>query len=197
MIKYFILISFLLGSCSEEKLPVLGKSSSSDKNAPTIPPFTFVNQDNFIVSQQTFYDKIYVADFIFLSCATICPKMNIEMLRTYKAFENDGRVLFISHTIDPEHDSIPLLKSFSENLGVSSKKWHFVTGNVDSIYKIAEKNYFTSAYPDSIDNRNFIHGGGLLLVDKNKHIRGVYDGTDESETDRLISDIKLLLKEQF
>ena len=158
---------------------------------------TFVNQDNFIVSQQTFYDKIYVADFTFLSCATICPKMNIEMLRTYKAFENDGRVLFISHTIDPEHDSIPLLKSFSENLGVSSKKWHFVTGNVDSIYKIAEKNYFTSAYPDSIDNRNFIHGGGLLLVDKNKHIRGVYDGTDESETDRLISDIKLLLKEQF
>ena len=108
-----------------------------------------------------------------------------------------GAKLFISHTIDPEHDSISLLKSFSENLGVSSKKWHFVTGNVDSIYKIAEKNYFTSAYPDSIDKSNFIHGGGLLLVDKNKHIRGVYDGTDESETNRLISDIKLLLKEQF
>lgn len=197
MIKYLILISFLIGACSEEKLPVLGKSGSNDKNAPRIPFFTFVNQDKTEVTSQTFKDKIYVADFIFLSCATICPKMNMEMLKTYKAFETDNRVLFISHTIDPAHDSIPLLKAFAENLGVSSKKWHFVTGNADSIFSIAEKNYFTSAYPDSADKRNFIHSGGLLLVDKNKHIRGVYDGTDANETERLIGDIKLLLKEQY
>lgn len=197
MKKYFIIMCYILASCSEGKLPVLGKSASTDDKAPTIPVFTFVNQDKIKVTQQTFNDKIYVADFIFLSCATICPKMNMEMLKTYKAFENDNRVLFLSHTIDPEHDSIPRLKAFAENLGVSSKKWHFVTGNADSIFSIAEKNYFTSAYPDSTDKRNFIHGGGLLLVDKNKHIRGVYDGTDAIETERLIRDIKLLLKEQF
>lgn len=111
------------------------------------------------------------------------------MHKAYKEFENDDRILFISHTIDSAHDSVPQLKAFAQNLGVSSNKWHFVTDNLVSIYVLAEKNYFTSAYPDSSDARNFIHGGGLLLVDKYKHICGVYDGTNQTETVRLIKDI--------
>ena len=90
-----------------------------------------------------------------------------------------------------------MLKKYSNSLKVSPTKWHFVTGNIDTIYKLAEKSYFTSVENDSLDSKNYIHGGGLLLVDKNKHIRGVYDGTSEIETKRLIEDIKILLQEQF
>ncbi|PBQ30421.1 SCO family protein [Sphingobacteriaceae bacterium] len=195
---YFLALACLLQSCNTRELPVLGNPNGDKEDpAPTIPPFAFINQENKSVTDKTFEDKIYIADFIFLSCGTICPKMNNEMLKAYKVFEKDDRVLFISHTIDPQQDSVARLKRFAGELGVSSQKWHFVTGNKDSIYNLAQKNYFTSAYPDSSDKSNFIHGGGLLLVDKNKHIRGVYDGTNELETERLIKDIKLLLKEQF
>ncbi len=193
---FIFLVCFI--ACTDEHLPVLNDPKENNPSKKhSIPPFSFVDQDNLIVTEKTFTGKVYVADFIFLSCPTICPKMNLEMLKVYKAFEHDDRVLFISHTIDPKNDSIPLLKAFAESLGVSSAKWHFVTGNVDSIYSIAQKNYFTEAYPDSTDHKNFIHGGGLLLVDKNRHIRGVYDGTDETETVRLIEEIKILTKEQF
>lgn len=195
---FVFILSVALQSCTHRELPVLGDPEGGKEDpAPVIPAFSFTNQENTIVTDKTFDDKIYIADFIFLSCGTICPKMNVEMLKAYKAFEKDERVLFLSHTIDPEHDSVPQLKAFASELGVSSHKWHFVTGNKERIYKIALENYFTSAYPDSTDKNNFIHGGGLLLVDKEKHIRGVYDGTNETETDRLIGDIKLLLKEEF
>lgn len=188
----------MLQSCNSKQLPVLGNPEGGKENpASVIPSFSFINQENKVVTDKTFDDKIYIADFIFLSCGTICPKMNVEMLKVYKAFDKDERVLFISHTVDPEHDSIPQLKAFATELGVSSKKWHFVTGNKDSIYKLALENYFTSAYPDSADKNNFVHGGGLLLVDKEKHIRGVYDGTNEIETERLIKDIKTLIKEDY
>jgi protein SCO1/2 len=187
-----------IGACSTvPEIPVLGNPSGENGVTHTIPEFSFVNQDSVWVTEKTFSNKIYLADFIFLSCPTICPKMNAEMLKAYRIFEHDDRVLFLSHTIDPARDSVKVLKAFAQNLNVSSDKWHFVTGNIDSIYALAEKGYFTSTYPDSTDPGNFIHGGGLLLVDKKRQIRGVYDGTDERETERLIKDVKLLLKEQF
>ncbi len=196
-----LVLSFLvLVSCRNEvsSLPVLTDPHDNSSRTPIqIPSFSFTDQNYQTVTEKTFEGKIYVADFIFLSCPTICPKMNMEMLKVYKAFENDQRVLFLSHTIDPENDSIPRLQAFAKNLGVSNHKWHFVTGNVDSIYRLAEKSYFTTVYPDSADAKNFIHGGGLLLVDKDRHIRGVYDGTSEAETEKLIKDIKLLLGNEF
>lgn len=192
----FTAVLLFLLSCGSRELPVLNDPQDETK-VSAIASFTFTDQDSNRITDKTFDDKLYVTDFIFLSCVAICPKMNTEMLKVYKAFEANDKVLFLSHTIDPEHDSIPLLKKFSDNLGISSAKWHFVTGHVDSIYTIAEKSYFTSAYPDSADKSSFIHGGGLLLVDKYKHIRGVYDGTNPAETERLVKDIKLLLKEQF
>lgn len=187
-------------SCGGEgnDLPVLkDPRDSAGQKETRIASFSFVNQENQVVTEKTFEGKIYVADFIFLSCPTICPKMNLEMLRVYKAFEKEPRVLFLSHTIDPENDSIARLKAYAHSLGVASNKWHFVRGSIDSVYKIAENSYFTTVYPDSADASNFIHGSGLLLIDKNRHIRGVYDGTSELETDKLIKDIKILIKDQF
>lgn len=191
---------WVLCACNEVKeirLPILGSPSvnGTDTVWPVIKPFSFTNQDGIVVSDSTFNNKIYVADFIFLSCPTICPKMNANLLDVYHTFEHDSSVLFISHTIDPEHDSRERLKQFSENINVSSWKWHFVRGNQDSVYTLAEHSYFSTAYKDSSAPGGYIHSGGFLLIDKQKHIRGVYDGTDDTEKNRLIDDIRILLKE--
>lgn len=117
------------------------------------------------------------------------------MLRVYKSFELNPDILFLSHTIDPERDSIKQLKEYSNSLKVSAEKWHFVTGLKDSIYSMSEKSYYSTAYKDSTAPGGFAHSGGLLLIDRNKHIRGVYDGTEPQEATRLINDIQVLLKE--
>lgn len=202
MNKLFIIFLVLFfASCteSEKKLPILGERLFDGKDTvySSIRNFQFLNQDSLTVSNSTFDNKVYVADFIFLSCPSICPLMNKNMLTVYRQFEKNNQVLFLSHTIDPEHDSIKRLKAYSENLNVSSQKWHFVTGNADSVYAMAEKNYFAAAYKDSTAPGGFVHSGGLLLVDKYRHIRGVYDGTDSLEARRLIGDLNKLLKEQF
>ena len=195
----FITILLFMAGCNlnEEKLPVLRnpRASEDDTTLSKIRPFSFTDQDSDIVTNKTFDGKIYVADFIFLSCPTICPKMNVEMLSAYKEFEHNPNVLFLSHTIDPDNDTVPRLKAYAKNIGVSSAKWHFVTGNKDSIYAIAEKSYFNSVYQDSADKNNYIHGGGFVLIDKQRLIRGVYDGTSAYETKRLVNDINTLLKE--
>jgi protein SCO1/2 len=193
------LLSACSGERAAERLPVLGeyRVEGSDTIYPAVASFSLINQDGKVVTEQTFSDKVYVADFIFLSCPTICPKMNENMLRIYRQFEKDPNVLFISHTIDPERDSVPRLKEFSNSLELAPGKWHFVTGNKDSILSLAEKSYFSTAYQDSTAPGGYAHSGALLLVDRSRHLRGVYDGTDSSETQRLIKDLKILLKEQF
>jgi len=198
---FLLSFSLTLVSCTSKnnKLPILGNQTivSNDTVYPTIPAFNFINQDSIEVTEKTFDGKIYVADFIFLNCPTICPRMTNEMTKVYEAYKSNPNILFISHTIDPEHDSIPRLKSYAENIGADSKKWFFVTGDKDKIYSLAEESYFATAYSDSTSPGGYVHSGGLLLVDRNKHIRGVYDGTDPKETDRLKTDIKTLVNEQF
>jgi protein SCO1/2 len=199
MKKYiFILLSCLIISCShqQEKLPFLGNPivTGNDTIYPKIQDFSFINQDSSIVTNKTFKNKIYVADFIFLSCPTICPKMNTELNLVYTVFKDNPEIGFLSHTIDPERDSIKRLKEYTIANGFN-KNWHFVTGNRDSIYSIATKSYFSTAYKDSKEPGGYVHSGGFLLVDKNRFIRGVYDGTNPQETQRLINDIKTLLKE--
>ncbi|MBZ4190544.1 SCO family protein [Niabella beijingensis] len=180
-------------------MPYLGNPELNGKDSvyPTIADFSFIDQDSQVVTNKTFQNKAYVADFIFLSCPTICPIMTKEMKHVYDAFAQDDRVAFLSHTIDPERDTVGRLKKYAAALGVNTAKWHFVTGNQDSIMNIAAHSYFSAAHPDSADASNFIHSGGLLLIDKNRYIRGVYDGSDPEETKQLIADIKTLLKEQF
>lgn len=189
----------LCAECRPNKrpLPVLGEKTFNGRDSvfPVIAEFAFIDQYGKAVTSGTVKDKIYVADFIFLSCPTICPVMTREMKKVYDEFQQDDRIVFISHTIDPKNDTIPRLKAFSENLGVDGSKWHFVTGSQDSIMEIAEKSYFSTAMADSSSPGGFAHSGGLLLIDRNRHIRGVYNGTNPLETKRLIEDIKVLLKE--
>lgn len=199
MKKYiFILLSCLIISCSQkqEKLPFLGNPivTGNDTIYPKIQDFSFINQDSSIVTNKTFKNKIYVADFIFLSCPTICPKMTSELSLVYEVYKNNPEIGFLSHTIDPERDSVQRLKEYTTAKGIT-KNWHFVTGNRDSIYNIASKSYYSTAYKDAKEPGGYVHSGGFLLVDKNRFIRGVYDGTNPQETQRLINDIKTLLKE--
>ncbi|WP_235841619.1 SCO family protein [Confluentibacter sediminis] len=189
----FLIIAF---GCQEKQLPILGHPEIKDNKTiyPKIKEFSFIDQDSTVITNSTFNNKIYIADFIFLSCPTVCPKMHTQLKSVYDIYKDNPSVSFLSHTIDPERDTVEQLKNFTELHGID-KNWHFVTGNRDSIMNIATESYFTTAYPDSKEPGGLVHGGGFLLVDKNRHIRGVYDGTDPVDTARLSDDIKVLLKE--
>ncbi|WP_114790930.1 SCO family protein [Niabella yanshanensis] len=193
------MIMLVLCSCGNGGLPILGEATMVDGKPvyPRIADFDFINQDGHHISNASFKDQVYVADFIFLSCPTICPVMTRALKKVYDGYQADDRVSFISHTIDPERDTVPRLKAYAEALGVSAPKWNFVTGNQDSIMNLAEKSYYLAANADSTAPGGLVHGGGFLLIDKNRNIRGVYNSLEPKETDRLTADIKRLLREQF
>jgi len=194
-----VMLALLLFSCvtKEERLPIFGEREvvGTDTVYHTIAPFSFVDQDSSIITNDTFRDQIYVADFFFTTCRTICPIMKTQMLRVYEATSEMPDVLLLSHTIDPEYDTVALLHDFAERLGVESKRWHFVTGVKDSIYKIAQTSYFATAMEDKTEPDGFIHSGAFLLIDKKQRIRGKYDGTKEEDVNRLIVDIKRLRRD--
>ncbi|MBX2897654.1 MAG: SCO family protein [Cyclobacteriaceae bacterium] len=188
----------LLMACGNEKpLPIFGQRElvGTDTVYHTIAPFQFVDQDSTVITNADFKDQVYVADFFFTSCRTICPIMKTQMLRVYEATTEMPDVKIISHTIDPEYDTVALLHDFAKRLGVTSNRWHFVTGVKDSIYKIAQTSYFATAMEDKSEPDGFIHSGAFLLIDKKQRIRGKYDGTKEADVNRLIADIKKLRRE--
>lgn len=193
-------LSLVVAACTKptENLPILGQRtvSGSDTIYHTIAPFQFVDQDSAIVTNETFKDKIYVADFFFTSCRTICPIMKTQMLRVYEATREMPDVLLLSHSIDPEFDTVALLHDFAARLDVTSNRWHFVTGVKDSIYKIAQTSYYATALEDKTEPDGFIHSGAFLLIDTRGRIRGKYDGTKEDDVNRLIADIKRLRQEK-
>jgi protein SCO1 len=195
----WVLAVCLLPGCTgrDERLPIFGERvvEGTDTVYHVIAPFRFVDQDSVLVTNATFKDKIYVADFFFTSCRTICPIMKTQMLRVYKATAGMDDVLLLSHSIDPEYDTVALLHDFAGRLGVTSSRWHFVTGVKDSIYKIAQTSYFATALEDKTEPDGFIHSGAFLLIDKKGRIRGKYDGTKEEDVNRLITDIKKLRRD--
>lgn len=204
VIKYVMFLAIasglLFASCAEKKeaaLPIFGEKEvqNGDTIYHTIADFKFVDQDSAFVTNETFKDKIYVADFFFTSCRTICPIMKTQMLRVYDSIQNDPDVLLLSHSIDPEYDTVGLLHDYAERLGVKSDKWHFVTGSKEDIYKIAQTSYFATAMEDKSEPDGFIHSGAFLLIDKDKRIRGKYDGTKEEDVNRLLAEIQRLKKE--
>lgn len=202
----FVLLTGVLIACGKKKLPILGERAVDvkivngkeviDTIYQTVPDFSLTNQDGKIIDQNITNGKIYVADFFFVTCPTICPRMKKNLLTIYNAYKGNSNILFLSHTIDPEHDSVSVLNDFAERLGADSKQWHFLTGNRDSIYELATHGYYATALPDSTEPGGYVHSGGLILIDKNKRVRGVYDGTSEKETKTLIEDIELLLDEK-
>jgi protein SCO1/2 len=201
MYKFLIacLLMSLIWACETpgaKELPILGNKTEQEGETiyHTIPDFSFVNQDSAVVNNATFNDKAYVVDFFFVSCPTICPKVKKQMLRIYEKFDADDNLALLSHTIDTKRDTVGRLKKYAENLGVSSDRWHFVTGNKDEIYEIAD-DYFSIVIEDENAPGGFDHSGRLILVDKNKHIRSYCDGTDAKDVDRFMKDIQTLLAE--
>lgn len=190
---------------ADNKLPILGRVNYVEKQVDDkividtvyhkVADFQFVDQDSSIITPQTFEDKIYVTDFFFTSCPTICPVMKKQMLRVYESFENNEEVALLSHTIDPEYDTVALLHEYAQRLGVKSDKWHFVTGEKDAIYEAAQKSYMVTADEDNNAPGGFIHSGAFILVDKDLRIRGIYDGTKPEEVDLMMKDMQRLLQE--
>jgi protein SCO1/2 len=157
----------------------------------TIPDFKFVNQYGDTITNKSLDGNIYVADFFFTTCPSICPIMHRNMLNVYKDFKSAGDFKIISHSIDPVHDDPATLKKYAEKLGITGNSWWFLTGKKEDIYQIAQKNYLVQR-PSEDEKQQFIHDGLFILVDKQKRVRGSYDGTDPKQVDQLIADIKTL-----
>lgn len=192
--------------CQQEPLPIFGErevvslevngKQVTDTVYHTIAPFRFVNQDSSVITNETFNGKVYVADFFFTSCRTICPIMKTQMVRIYAQVQNDADVLILSHTIDPEYDTVGLLRDFAIRLGAKSSTWHFATGQPkEYVFDLAQKSYFATAMEDKAEPDGFIHSGAFLLIDRQGRIRGKYDGTKENDVNRLMKDIKKLESE--
>ena len=199
--KKLIPLLVLIVACSqlkkEELLPIYGNTiiEGNDTIYHTIKDFQLMDQDSIIITNESIADKIYVADFFFTSCPTICPAMKAQMLRIHEKFESNENFIILSHTIDPKYDTIPLLNDYADRLGVSSESWKFLWGKQDEVYELAEESYLSIANKDSDAPGGFVHSGTFLLVDKDRRVRGVYDGTVSEQVDVLINDVEKLLKE--
>ncbi len=164
------------------------------KKYHTIADFNLTNQNGKTITQEDYRDKMYVADFFFTTCQTICPIMTDNMVKIQEKLKNDNEVLLLSHTVTPEIDSVAQLKKYALEKGVNDSKWNLVTGNKKQIYDLARKSYLVAKDVPYSDN-DLVHTENFVLVDKKKRIRGFYDGTDAESIKKLLEDIKILKKE--
>ena len=160
-----------------------------------IANFSLTNQNGLTITQNNFENKIYVADFFFTRCQTICPVMTTNMVELQEYFKNDDEVKFLSHSVTPIIDSVPVLKAYADKKGVIDGKWDITTGSKKHIYELARKSYFAVLDEGDGGDQDFIHTEQFILIDKKRQIRGFYDGTDKNEMQRIIDDIELLKKE--
>ena len=203
-----IIVLMLFNACksnndSKTALPILGNKAAETKTVngktvtdtvyQTIPAFKFVNQYGDIITDKSLDGKIYVADFFFTTCPSICPVMHRNMLNVYKEFKDDANFRIISHTIDPKYDTVPVLKRYADKLGIAGNSWWLLHGEKGDTYGIAK------SYLQTVSEKNpkgeYIHDGFFILIDKQKRIRGTYEGTDAAEVTKMIGDIKILRAE--
>ena len=198
--KYFIsltiYIMFVFLSCKPAGLPYLGNTvmENGQPRYHVVRDFSYINQDSVQVSNKDLSQYVYIADFFFTSCPSICPKVMKEMLRIHDAFKGDDRVRLVSFTIDPKRDTAMKLKLYSDNLGVDTRYWHFLTGDKDETLDLAG-DFFVAALEDSTAPGGFDHSGKIVLVDKKGHVRSFTEGTEPDDTPGFIEDVKLLLDE--
>ncbi len=202
-----LFIALFFGACksNNKTLPISGNreivtkivngQTVTDTVYQTIPPFKFINQYGDSISDKNLAGKIYVADFFFTSCPDICPKLQRNMLDVYRAFKTDSDIKILSYTIDPKYDSVPVLKKYAERLDINGNMWWFLQGKKADTYRLAMK-YLVRAGQDSSAAGGYIHEGWFVLIDKQKRIRGAYDGTKPQEVAQLITDIKILKTEK-
>jgi len=161
----------------------------------TIADFSFVNQNGDTITQKNYEGKIYVADFFFTTCGSICPKMSTNLSEVQKAVLNNPKVMLLSHTVFPEVDSVSVLKAYAIKYGVDDSKWNLVTGDKKDIYTMARKSYLAVKLgrPDQL--YDMVHTENFVLVDQKRRVRGFYDGTNKEEIKRLLADIDFLSQE--
>jgi protein SCO1/2 len=197
--------TLLLASCQEEprRLPILGERTVRDnpQGGPadtvfaTVPTFRAHDQNGRLVTNQALAGQVYLTDFFFATCPGICPKMNGELLKVYKKFGQTPGLSFVSFTIDPDHDSLAVLRDYAQRLGApTDANWRFVRTSKDSVFTLAH-GLFTAAMPDKTAPGGFAHNGTFALVDPQGHVRGLYDSLDPKEVARLQEELPLLLAE--
>ena len=164
-------------------------------NYHKIADFSLTNQNGKTITQADYKDKIYVADFFFTTCQTICPIMTDNMEKIQKEIINDDDVMLLSHSVTPEIDTVEQLKSYAIKKGVNDKKWNLVTGDKGEIYRLARKSYLAVKDDGMPDDYGMVHTENFMLIDKKGQIRGYYDGTKTEDITTLLNDIKKLKKE--
>lgn len=198
-------VSVLIGlGCStapiRPELPILGpvqvvsNEGKMDSLYHRIPPFSLMNQDSMVFNQDSLNGRIYLADFFFTTCPTICPKMTLTLRLLYDRLKDDDRFVLISHSIDPKHDEPSVLKAYAEKQGVNNHRWQFLTGPSDSIFSLAES-YLAFAKVAPEEEGGFTHSGFIMLLDGQRQIRAVYDGTRSELIDSIYNDIQILFNE--
>jgi len=198
-----IIISFFLSasvlSCTQDntKLPIIGDRTLPDGSIVKheIRPWSFQNQLGETITKDSLENKIYLVDFFFTSCPSICPKVTREMLRIYNHVEDYNDVILISFTIDPKRDNVEVLKAYADNIKVDPKRWLFLTGDKDLVMEIANEDYFVAALVAPDAPGGFDHSGKIILLDKEGQIRGFCEGTDEDSVDGMMTMIDQLRNE--
>ena len=188
VIGFYFTMSQLVPGFGNSKLEPIGR----------VLPFSFTNQDGQTVTENDVAGKVFVAEYFFTTCKSICPVMNGNMRKVYDRFKNDTDFLILSHTSDPKNDSVPALKKYADSLQVNTDKWIFLTGLKDSLYKQARYSYKIDDPNNNPINsdQDFIHSQFFSLVDKQGVVRNIYEGIQLSEVEKMMKEIELLLKEK-
>lgn len=205
---HFIILTLIIScflSCnqvSKKELPIYNPSDfnpelvdislQKTRKNHTVADFELINQNGETITQEDYKNRVYVADFFFTKCSSICPIMTDNIGKLQKEFLNNNDVKFLSLSVTPDIDSVAVLRQYATDKGVIDLKWNVTTGNKKHIYELARKSYFAVVEQGDGGLQDFIHTPNFILVDKKKQIRGVYDGTDDDEIHRLINDIKTL-----
>lgn len=175
-------------------LPVFGPQADNAESHQ-VSPFSLIGHNGKTITEKDLDSKIFVADFFFTTCHGICPRMSSQMQRVFEYYKGNKEVMFLSHTVNPGYDSIPVLADYAARHGADPNQWIFLTGDKKQIYELARKSYLVDASEGNGGAEDFVHTQNFALVDRNRHIRGYYDGTDSLEVNKLILDIEILLKE--
>lgn len=214
----FLIVFFIIGvtisyqylkPSEKKKLPVINPIDISEEMVDPellrigyghkIGDFSFLDQNGKTITQTDVKGKVFVAEYFFTTCQTICPIMNKQMQRVHEAYRKNNQFNILSFTVNPEIDTVEQMKRYADEHNADSKKWHFLTGEKDKLYELARKSFFVLKPAESQNlgdvGSDFIHTNNFVLVDQEMRIRGYYDGTNPKEVDRLIKDIDLLLNE--
>jgi len=207
----FFILSVIIIFCiytllkPEERLPIyqpdmvnaelVDSSKQYVRKYHKIADFNLTNQNGETITEEFYKDKIYIADFFFTTCLTICPVMTDHMVEIQEKIKDDKEVFLLSHTVFPVSDSVPVLKEYAEEKGVIDEKWNLVTGDKKEIYDLARKSYLATKSQGDAGPYDMIHTENFILVDKKSQIRGFYDGTDPEAIETLMKDLKILKAE--